>query len=35
MAAHIVAERRGADRTTALNAALRAAADFVSKEVGS
>jgi hypothetical protein len=35
MAAHIVAERHGADRITALNAALRAAADFVSKEVGS
>ena len=35
MAAHIVAERRGANRPTALNAALRAAADFISKEVGS
>jgi sugar/nucleoside kinase (ribokinase family) len=35
MAAHIVAERRGADRATALNTALRAAADFISKEVGS
>ena len=35
MAAHIVAERRGADRPTALNAALRAAADYISKEVGS
>ncbi len=35
MAAHIVAERRGADREAALQAALRAAADYVSKEVGS
>ena len=35
MAAHIVAERRGASRENALNAALRAAADYVSKEVGS
>jgi len=35
MAAHIVAERHGADRFTALNAALRAAADYISKEVGS
>ena len=35
MAAHIVAERRGADRAGALNTALRAAADFISKEVGS
>ncbi len=35
MAAHIVAERRGADREAALDAALRAAADYVSKEVGS
>ena len=35
MAAHIVAERGGADRQTALAAALRAAADYVSKEVGS
>jgi sugar/nucleoside kinase (ribokinase family) len=35
MAAHIVAERRGADRATALQAALRAAADYVSGEVGS
>lgn len=34
MAAHIVAERRGADRVTALEAALRAAADYVSTEVG-
>ena len=35
MAAHIVAERQGADRTAALTAALRAATDYVSKEVGS
>ena len=35
MAAHIVAERRGAARAEALQAALRAAADYVSKEVGS
>lgn len=35
MAAHIVAERRGADRKAALDAALLAAADYVSKEVGS
>ncbi len=35
MAAHIIAERRGADREGALHAALRAAADYVSKEVGS
>ncbi len=35
MAAHIVAERRGADREAALQAALQAAADYVSKEVGS
>jgi sugar/nucleoside kinase (ribokinase family) len=35
MAAHIVAERRGADREAALQAALSAAADYVSKEVGS
>ncbi len=35
MAAHIVAEQRGADREAALQAALRAAADYVSKEVGS
>ncbi len=34
MAAHIVAERRGADRTTALTAALNAAADYVSGEIG-
>ena len=35
MAAHIVAERRGADRAGALQAALRAAADYVSGEIGS
>lgn len=35
MAAHIVAERHGAGRAEALHAALRAAADYVSKEVGS
>ena len=35
MAAHIVAENRGAPREAALQAALRAAADYVSKEVGS
>ena len=35
MAAHIVAERHGEDRQTALQSALRAAADYVSKEVGS
>ena len=34
MAAHIVAERRGADRRAALNTALRAAADYVTGEVG-
>ncbi len=34
MAAHIVAERGGADRPTALAAALRAAATYVSQEVG-
>ncbi len=34
MAAHIVAERHGADRNAALNASLSAAADYVSKEVG-
>ena len=34
MAAHIVAERGGADRATALNAALQAAATYVSQEVG-
>ena len=35
MAAHIVAERRGADRGTALSQALLAAADYVSGEIGS
>lgn len=35
MAAHIVAERRGADRAQALAAALRAAAIYVSGEIGS
>jgi sugar/nucleoside kinase (ribokinase family) len=35
MAAHIVAERRGASREAALAAALRAAADYVSGEIGS
>lgn len=35
MAAHIVAERRGATRTAALAAALQAAADYVSGEIGS
>jgi sugar/nucleoside kinase (ribokinase family) len=35
MAAHIVAERQGADRDAALQTALRAAADYVSGEVGS
>ena len=35
MAAHIVAERQGADRSSALQTALRAAANYVSKEVGS
>lgn len=35
MAAHIVAERRGADRAGALEAALRAAANYVSGEIGS
>jgi sugar/nucleoside kinase (ribokinase family) len=35
MAAHIVAERRGSDRSFALHVALRAAADYISKEVGS
>lgn len=33
MAAHLVAEMRGADRTAALGAALRAAADYVSGEI--
>ena len=35
MAAHIVAERTGADRATALARALRAAATYVSGEIGS
>ncbi|MCU0902054.1 MAG: PfkB family carbohydrate kinase [Cypionkella sp.] len=35
MAAHIVAEVRGADRAAALEAALRAAADYVSGDIGS
>ncbi|MDT8855789.1 PfkB family carbohydrate kinase [Paracoccaceae bacterium Fryx2] len=35
MAAHLVAERRGASRTDALTAALRAAADHVSGEIAS
>lgn len=35
MAAHLVAERRGADRPAALAAALRAAADYVSGDIGS
>ena len=35
MAAHIVAERRGAARADALGSALRAAADYVSGEIGS
>ncbi len=34
MAAHIVAERRGACRQDALDVALRAAADYVSGEIG-
>jgi sugar/nucleoside kinase (ribokinase family) len=34
MAAHIVAERQGADRMAALDAALRAAASYVSGEIG-
>lgn len=34
MAAHIFAERRGADRQAALDSALRAAADYVSGEIG-
>ncbi|MDM7931008.1 PfkB family carbohydrate kinase [Tabrizicola sp.] len=34
MAAHIVAETRGADRMVALDAALRAAASYVSGEIG-
>ena len=35
MAAHIAAERRGADRTTALHTALTTAATYVSGEIGS
>lgn len=35
MAAHIVAEARGATRAQALDAALRAAADYVSGDIGS
>jgi sugar/nucleoside kinase (ribokinase family) len=35
MAAHLVAERRGADRQAALNEALRAAATYVSGDIGS
>ena len=35
MAAHIVAEQRGANRAAALRAALQAAADYVSGEIGS
>jgi sugar/nucleoside kinase (ribokinase family) len=35
MAAHIVAERRGDARSAALRAALQAAADYVSGEIGS
>ena len=35
MAAHLVAELRGADRMAALEAALRAAADYVSGDIGS
>jgi sugar/nucleoside kinase (ribokinase family) len=35
MAAHLVADRRGADRRAAMAAALRAAADYVSGEIGS
>ncbi len=35
MAAHIVAERRGEGRDAALSAALRAAADYVSGDIGS
>jgi sugar/nucleoside kinase (ribokinase family) len=34
MAAHMVAERRGADRQSALDAALRAAAEYVSGDIG-
>lgn len=35
MAAHVMAERRGAGRAGALGAALRAAAEYVSGEIGS
>jgi sugar/nucleoside kinase (ribokinase family) len=35
MAAHVMAERRGAGRAGALEAALRAAAEYVSGEIGS
>jgi sugar/nucleoside kinase (ribokinase family) len=35
MAAHLVAERRGAGRAVALQAALKAAADYVGGEIGS
>lgn len=35
MAAHLVAEARGAGREAALDAAIRAAADYVSGEIGS
>ena len=35
MAAHLVAERQGSDRQTALDAALRAAATYVSGDIGS
>ena len=35
MAAHIVAERRGEGREAALASALRAAATYVSGEIGS
>lgn len=35
MAAHLVAERRGADRQAALDEALRAAATYVSGDIGS
>jgi sugar/nucleoside kinase (ribokinase family) len=35
MAAHLVAERRGAPRQVALDEALRAAATYVSGDIGS
>jgi sugar/nucleoside kinase (ribokinase family) len=35
MAAHLVAERQGAGRQAALDAALRAAATYVSGDIGS